>query len=148
MKQQKDSLILIPKYQAYMQYIIEIIFKIPRTEKFNIGNEYKQSMYQTLENILIISKLEKEKCLEYINRIDASLNVQRILLRIMYQNHWIDAKKFNVAIDKIYEIGKIVGGLLKYYGKNNKELVYKGIHISKAKCEIEISNKSKKEIIG
>lgn len=106
MKQQKDSLILIPKYQAYMQYIIEIIFKIPRTEKFNIGNEYKQSMYQTLENILIISKLEKEKCLEYVNRIDASLNVQRILLRIMYQNHWIDAKKFNAAIDKIYEIGK------------------------------------------
>ncbi len=123
MKQENEFLILIPKYQNYMQYIIEIIFKIPRTEKFNIGNEYKQSMYNMLENILMISKIEKQKRLEYINKIDAQLNVQRILLRIMYQNRWIDAKKFNVAIDKIYEIGKIIGGLLKYYGKNNTKLI-------------------------
>lgn len=121
MKQEKDSLLLIPKYQDYMQYIIEIIFKIPRTEKFNIGNEYKQSMYKTLEDIMMISKIEDSKKIEYLNKIDAQINVQRILLRIMYQNHWIDAKKFNVAIDKIYEIGKIIGGLLKYYVKNNKK---------------------------
>ena len=26
--------------------------------------------------------------------------------------------KFNISINKIYEIGKIVGGLIKYYAKN------------------------------
>ena len=30
-------------------------------------------------------------------------------------------KKFNVAIEKIGELGKILGGLIKYYGKNNKK---------------------------
>ena len=30
-------------------------------------------------------------------------------------------KKFEVAIRLIYEMGKIVGGLTKYYAKNNKE---------------------------
>ena len=55
----------------------------------------------------------------YLNKIDAILNCQRIYLRIMKNNHWIDEKKFNIAIDKIYEIGKIIGGLLKYYAKNN-----------------------------
>lgn len=119
----KNELLLIPKYQEYIQYIIEIIFKIPRTEKFNIGTEYKQSMYKTLENIMIISKMENKYRLDIINRIDASLNVQRILIRIMYNNRWIDYKKFNIAIDKIYEIGKIVGGLLKYYGKNNTKSI-------------------------
>lgn len=49
------------------------------------------------------------------------LNTQRIFLRIMYKNRWIDEKKFNNSIELIYELGKIIGGLLKYYGKNNKK---------------------------
>ena len=45
----ENSLQLIPKYERYIQYILEIILKLPRIEKFNIGNEFKNSMYQTLE---------------------------------------------------------------------------------------------------
>ena len=42
--------------------MIEIIMKLPRTEKFSIGTEYKTSMYKMLEKILLISKLnEKER---------------------------------------------------------------------------------------
>ena len=37
-----EELILIPKYEKYMQYMIDVILKMPRTEKFNIGNELKQ----------------------------------------------------------------------------------------------------------
>ena len=37
----------------------------------------------------------------------------------MYKNKWIDERKFKIAISKIAEIGKIVGGLIKYYAKNN-----------------------------
>ena len=64
---------------------------------------------------------EKNKILEIINEIDAELNTQRIYLRIMQKNKWIDTKKFEVAIGLIYEMGKIIGGLLKYYAKNIKE---------------------------
>ena len=117
----QTSLNLIPKYENYMQYIIEIIIKLPRTEKFSIGTEYKKSMYETIESILYIEKVDKYKRLYYLNLIDAKINVQRIYLRIMLKNRWIDEKKFKVAINKIYEIGKILGGLIRHYGKNNKE---------------------------
>ena len=30
-------------------------------------------------------------------------------------------KKYNIAFEKILEIGKILGGLIKYYAKNNKK---------------------------
>ena len=116
-----EQLQLIPKMQEYIQYMLETLLKLPRTEKFSIGNEYKSSMYKLLEYILYVSKIEKEQRLEYINKIDAELNCQRIYLRIMYKNKWINDKKFNVAITKIGEIGKIVGGLIKYYAKNNKK---------------------------
>lgn len=70
----KNELILIPKYERYMQYMVEVIIKMPRTEKFNVGNELKTVMYKTLENILYINKIEIHKRLYYLNLIDAELN--------------------------------------------------------------------------
>ena len=112
---------IIPKLEKYIQYMLEIILKLPRTEKFSIGTEYKTSMYKTLNYVMYLNKIEENKCIYYINMLDAQINTQRIFLRIMYKNRWIDEKKFNVAMEQIYEIGKIIGGLIKYYGKNIKK---------------------------
>ena len=124
MENKKESeLTLIPKSERYIQYMLDVILKLPRTEKFSIGTEYKNSMYKMLRDILYISKIEKKERLYYINLIDAELNTQRIYLRIMKNNRWIDEKKFKVSIDLIYEIGKIVGGLVKYYAQNNNKSI-------------------------
>jgi len=47
--------------QEYIQYVLELILKLPRPEKFNIGNEYKTSMYQMLEHTLFLSKIEEKE---------------------------------------------------------------------------------------
>ena len=123
-QEQENKLQLIPKTEKYIEYMLQIIFKLPRTEKFSIGTEYKQSLYQTLENIMMISKIDKKNILNYLNKIDALLNTQRIYLRIMKKNKWIDERKFKIAMEHIYELGKILGGLIKYYAKNNKESIW------------------------
>ena len=120
-KEKEERLILIPKTEKYIEYMLNIIYKLPRTEKYSMGTEYKTSIYKMLEDILIISKLNNNEVLFYLNKIDARLNVQRIYLRIMKKEKWIDIKKFNVAIEQIYEIGKILGGLIKYYAKDYKK---------------------------
>jgi len=123
-EEKENKLILIPKMERYIDYMINLIIKLPRTEKFSIGTEYKTSMYKMLENILYISKLsDKRECLEIINKIDAGLNTQRIFLRIMCKNKWIDNKKFNIVMEQIYEMGKIIGGLIKYYAKDLKKQI-------------------------
>ena len=119
--EKENKLQLIPKTEKYIEYILQLITKLPRVEKFNIGNEYKLSMYEMLRNIMYLSKIEKSKCLEIVNNIDAELNTQRIYLRIMKNNKWIDERKFKIAMEQIYEIGKILGGLIKYYAKNIKK---------------------------
>ena len=141
---EKEKLSLIPKSEKYIQYIIELIIKLPRTEKFSIGNEYKNSLYIMLENIMYLNKnikvnykntktngenknnnlikniVQQEifETMKILNKIDCMLNCQRIYLRIMYKNKWIDENKLDVAMDQIYEIGQILGGLIKYYAKN------------------------------
>ena len=117
----ENELVLIPKSEKYIQYMLDVMIKLPRTEKFSIGTEYKQSMYRMISAIIYLSKVSQEKRLEYVNLVDMELNVQRIYLRIMYNNRWIDEKKFKFAIDSIYEIGKIVGGLTKYYIQKQRE---------------------------
>ena len=119
--EKENKLQLIPKTEKYIEYILQMIIKLPRTEKFSIGTEYKQSMYEMLRNIMYLSKTEQNQALNILNKIDAELNTQRIFLRIMKSNKWIDERKFKIAMEQIYEIGKILGGLLKYYAKNNKK---------------------------
>ena len=116
---QEEILILIPKIEKYIEYMLNVILKLPRTEKFNIGNEYKVSMYRLLANAIYINKVGNK--LVYLNTIDAELVLERIYLRLMLKNRWIDEKKFRVSIELISEIGKIVGGLIKYYAKNDKK---------------------------
>ena len=121
--EKENKLQLIPKTEKYIEYMLQVILKLPRTEKFNIGNEYKTSMYEMLRNIMYISKIAHTQSLNILNKIDAELNTQRIYLRIMKHNKWMDERKFKIAMEQIYEIGKILGGLLKYYAKNNKKSI-------------------------
>lgn len=121
-KDHQERLKLIPKYCDYIEYMLNILRFLPRIEKFNIGNDFKSSMYDTLENIVYLDKIEDKNKLFYLNKIDAALNYQRILLRIMVKHNWISVEKFNIVmLQKLSEVGKITGGLVKYYAKNHKK---------------------------
>ena len=125
---ENKKLVLIPKIEDYIEYMLNVIAKLPRVEKFSIGNEYKTSMYSMLENSLYTAKINRKEnikeTLKLLNKIDAELNCQRIFLRIMKKQKWIDEKKFDVVMIKIYEIGKIVGGIIKANAKNYKEWIW------------------------
>lgn len=116
----EQGLVLIPKYEKYMEYMLEVILiRLPRTEKYSIGTEFKTVMYETFRDIMFIEKIMKKERLYYLNRIDAGLNIQRALLRIMVKNKWVDERRFDYIINTlIKEIGLILGGLIKYYAKN------------------------------
>lgn len=113
-----NELVIIPKIEKYIEYILTILLKLPRTEKFSIGNEIKTSAYSMLRNILLVPKIDKSKRLEFYNMIDAEIHFQRICIRIMYNNRWIDDKKYKHSNELLSEIGRILGGLIKSLGVN------------------------------
>ena len=110
---QSNSLIIIPKMEKYIEYMLMVILKLPRTEKFNIGSEVKNSMYDMLKNILLSEKVDKSRRLPIYNVIDSDIYFQRICIRIMYNNKWIDEKKYKYSNELLSEIGRILGGLIK-----------------------------------
>jgi len=114
----KDNkfLILIPKSEIYIEYMINVINKLPRMEKFSIGNSFKEVMYEMLKNIIYLSKINNSSRMHYCNLIDSEIVVQRIYIRIMYKSRYIDEKKYNQSIKLLDEIGKILGGYIKSLG--------------------------------
>lgn len=109
----KDNyLILIPKCEKYIEYMINVINKLSRVEKFGIGNNLKDVMYKFIENIVYLNKV-KDK-LVYCNYIDSQILIQRIYIRIMFKNRYIDEKKYNISISMLDEIGRIIGGYIRY----------------------------------
>jgi hypothetical protein len=114
--EKNNQLIIIPKIEKYIEYMLVLILKLPRTEKFNIGNEVKTSMYDMLKNTLLATKIEKSKRLPIYNIIDTQICYQRICIRIMYNQKWIDEKKYKYSNELLSEIGKILGGLIKSLG--------------------------------
>lgn len=101
-----NQLVIIPKIEKYIEYMLTILMKIPRTEKFSIGTEIKSSMYEMLKNILFASKINKKRRLEFYNIVDSHIYYQRICIRIMYNNKWIDMKKYKYSNELLDEIGK------------------------------------------
>ena len=62
MQEKKDSnkLQLIPKIEKYMEYMMHVIIKLPRVEKFSIGTEYKKSMYNMMSGVVKIAKIDDD----------------------------------------------------------------------------------------
>jgi len=116
MERKNNELIIIPKMEKYIEYMLVILLKLPRTEKFSIGTELKSSMYEMLKYVLLASKTVKSKRLELYNVVDSHIYYQRICIRILYNNKWIDINKYKYSNELLAEIGKILGGLIKSLG--------------------------------
>ena len=59
-QEEENKLALIPKAEKYIEYMLDVMIKLPRTEKFSIGTEYKQNMYKMLEKIMLLNKVKNK----------------------------------------------------------------------------------------
>ena len=88
MEKSKDNrFVIIVRIEKYIEYMLTILLKLPRTEKFSIGTEVKTSMYEMLKNILLASKIDKDKRLSIYNIVDSNIYYQRICIRITNNNY-------------------------------------------------------------
>ena len=106
------NLILILKLEDYIRYTFQILIKIPRIEKFNIGSEIKTSCLKMLEYAHFLNK-DRRNGYVYLNKIDALISYNKSMLRILNEEKSISKNNFEASMEKLSEIGKIVGGLIK-----------------------------------
>lgn len=65
-----------------------------------------------LEYAHLINKDRKNSYM-YLNKIDALISYNRSMLRILDEEKSISHKNFTTCIEKLAELGRIIGGLIK-----------------------------------
>ena len=106
-----DDFKLLQKVQDMMEYGYPMLNQFPKAEKFSLAQDIRHCMNQILElTITEDKKYTKKTTLEYLDIENEKL---KIYLRVSFRLRYISKHTYGVWEEKVVEIGKMIGGLIK-----------------------------------
>lgn len=109
-----EKLLLSEKTKVFLNSeVYQALKNFPNAEKFCICQEIKQSFYRTLRNAQFFCNHPKKDKMSYLKAIDAELQLLLVLFSISKEQKYISKGRAKLWQDKIAELGKINGGLMK-----------------------------------
>lgn len=114
MPKKDNKLITYEKMNNLIYYSRNLLRKFPKSERFDLCNDIKNTLYASLKNIIFAWKeYENKDKLRYLKTIDTDLIFLKSLVLIAYKSQYITQKNFMVWNENISEIGKLIGGWMK-----------------------------------
>lgn len=102
---------ILQKVQDMMEYGYPALSQFPKAEKFSLAQDIRDCMNQLLAlTITEEKKYSKKTTIEYMDIENEKLQVY---IRVAYHLRFLDKHKYSVWSEKLVEIGKMIGGLLK-----------------------------------
>ena len=109
-----EKLILSEKTKVFLNSEVYPALKnFPRAEKFCICQEIKQALYRVIKNAQFFCNCKRGENAKYLRAIDADLQLLLVLFSISKEQKYISKGRAKLWQDKIAEIGRINGGLMK-----------------------------------
>lgn len=114
MPKKDNRLIIYEKVNKMIIYSKNLLIKYPKSERFDLCTDIKQTLYKILRETIYAWKINdlKERT-RILNNIDLELIFLKSLVRISYEFKYITEKNFLVWSENIAEIGKMIGGWIK-----------------------------------
>ena len=110
---EKNDLLIYKKYTDLYYYAYRLLEKYPKAARFGLVSDIKNSMNDTLKDMLYAQKVSQDKKMHYLNMIDAELLYQRFAIRLSYNQRYISPNNYTTWSLKVSEIGKMLGGWIK-----------------------------------
>jgi len=106
-----NKLVLIEKYDVFLNYIYPIVQRIPRAH----GLLKERVLQLVFEEVVLLYKAVKSPSVSKIYEADATLAVIRHHLRFLAdpKRKMISLKQHHVASIQLAEVGKIIGSIIK-----------------------------------
>ncbi len=92
----------------------ECVKFFPKTEKYTIGQKIENLILDTLELSIKTVYLPKQEKLICLKEIDTKINLLKTLIRLSNEIKALDNKKYIILQGKLQEIGRMVGGWIRY----------------------------------
>jgi hypothetical protein len=108
-----EPLILQKKTEVLLnKEVYPMLLNFPKAEKFCICQEIKQAFYRIIRNAMLSNNMRKDR-LYYLNQVDVDLKLLLVLFSISREQKYITEKRSLYLQEKICELGRITGGLMK-----------------------------------
>lgn len=104
---------VITKTFDFIVYLIPVLEKFPRSQKYLVTDKLEMGAIKVLENLITAYYAEKKNKPELLRATNVELEKMRYMVRICHTLKYIDHHRYGVMSEKINEIGKMVGGWLK-----------------------------------
>ena len=99
--------------------VYPLLKNFPVAEKFALNQEIKQSCYKLIRATVMANNLTVvKKRLEWLDEADAEKTLLLVLFGIAKNQKYITQKKLFELQGRLNEIGRIIGGLQKYFINN------------------------------
>ena len=106
-----DDFKLLQKVQDMMVYGYPLLDQFPKSQKFSLGQDIRNSMNEILR--LTIAEEKKKSKTSTLEKLDIENATLKIFLRISMELKYLSRHHYGVWETKLVEIGKMIGGLIK-----------------------------------
>lgn len=119
--------VLQKKTEIFLERDIYPLLKnFPASEKFSLCQEIKQSCYKLIRAAVMANNLTNvNRRLMWLDEADAEKTLLLVLLGVAKNQKYITQKKLLELQGKLEEIGRIIGGLQKFFINNRKSTIRK-----------------------
>ena len=109
--------ILQKKAEIFLEKDVYPLLKsFPQAEKFSLSQEIKQSCFKLIRASVMVNNLKAIKQrFEWLEEADAEKTLLLVLFGVARTQKYITQKKLLELQDKLNEMGRIIGGLQKYF---------------------------------
>ena len=104
---------IILKTYALLLYLVPIVGKFPRDQKFLVGDRIENKVLDILDLFIEAYYSPKSEKARLLKSANIRLEQLRYLIRLTHDLRSINHEKYGSISDKIDEVGRMCGGWLK-----------------------------------
>lgn len=105
---------LVHKIYDFYKLFHEFIKLFPKIEKYSLGQKIENLTLDILEISLKTVYSPKQEKLSLLKEVDTKINLLKMLIRLANEIKVLDNKKYLISQEKLQEIGKMIGGWIRY----------------------------------
>lgn len=104
----------------YDLYVLthNLVSKFPKHERYSLGEKLENTIFEAIEYIVFGNGQQKNFKDAYILKANTKIELLKLYYRLAFDMNIIDGKSYLKAQEFLQEIGKMLGGWLKYLQSN------------------------------
>lgn len=105
---------ILQKTYEFYRLFHECCEKFPKKDRFTIGQRCETQILVILEELIRASKTLKQQKASLLFEVSIKLDTLKISIRLLKDLKILDLKKYARLEEYIFEIGKMLGGWIKF----------------------------------